>query len=224
MASSRQSGKASSSRPDWGVRSGAGTGSRVGCSIPLSPAFQLAREPPKHEGVCRLGASVLAGLACPASNRRGDAPFANDDVDLARRRRTIPLPSETNDVTTPSVRRIQPQRLAEDFSSRGRSSGDRAVPPSHARTILLRRTSHKKRYFLGHAARRRSSPSTTPLVHALARTSGETSPLLTFGASSGRSSGSSTFDLRSRADLRSRQPFPPLSRSRVTREIQPPEP
>lgn len=136
------------------------------------------RETPKARWSVPTGASVLAGLACPASNRRGAESFANDPVNLARRRRMIPLPSETNDVTTPSVHRIQLHRLDEDFSSRGRSSGDRAVPPSHAQTILLRRTSHKKRYFLGHAARRRSSPSTTPLVHALARTSGEASRLL----------------------------------------------
>jgi hypothetical protein len=165
---------------------------------------------------------LSTGLACPASNRRGIAPFANDRMAPARRRRTVPLPSETNDAVTPSVRRIRSADSRRISPSRDRSIGDRAVPPSHARTILLRRTSHKKQYFPWHAARRRSSPSTTPLVHALARL--RERPLRScVGASSGRSSGGSTY-VPACARLRCGQPFPPLSRSRVTREKQPPEP
>lgn len=144
---------------------------RIGLLDPLSrPSVWDGSERLRSTEECAYWTLRISAWAClPASNRRGIAPLASDSMNLARRRRTVPLPSETNDAVTPSVRRIRSADSRRISPSRNRSSGDRAVPPSHALAIQLRRTSHKKRYFLRHAARRRSSPSTAPLVAALAR-------------------------------------------------------
>jgi hypothetical protein len=60
-------------------------------------------------------------------------PFANDAMNLALRRHTIPLPSETNDATTPSVRRIRAHESRGRYAPRLMRAG---IGPCHiARAI-----------------------------------------------------------------------------------------
>ena len=197
----------------------------LGCSIhssvrPFRAGWRLRSTEERAYWALRLS----TGLACPAWNRRGTAPFANDTMIPARRRRTIPLPSETNDAATPSIQSNPAGRLEKDFSltrSIDRGSGGAAI-----------RT--RRRSCFDRLLTRNDTSSDTPHDDAVPRRPASLpracAPFVrdleapAFGASSGRNSGGSTSDHRLRGDPRSCQPFPPLPRSRVTREKQPPDP
>ena len=135
---------------------------RVGLLDPLQcPSFSGGLETPKHGGACLLGASALDRACLPclepprdrAVRQRHDDPRATPPNDPAsqrnQRRRDAFHPVESG---RPTREGFLPH--AVDRSGIGRCRN------SHAQTILLRQTSHKKRYVLRHAARRRCSPST----------------------------------------------------------------